>query len=457
MDLLDRWNDSEGGRIHYVCSSLRALTRIAPQSPEVIAAASQVIASQLPARGVCTVCGCALDLLTVSGPAARDIAGPVLQKATADPRFITTYDFQLGRALKAIGLSSTGQTAQTVARALDPQVLPGSRAEVLRALGAHAAATPADRASIRDAATALLRDDLTEIRVAAAGTLGSTGPESVSALTRAMGDWSFDVRAAAASSLGRIGPAARPAAATLAASLDPFMGTAAQAGAALIAIGPPALPAVEARLAASTVPQEKLVLNAVVRSLREGQDLLTPVLERDLPRGADDKGYLLVEPWQTATPRAIPASASTSSSGTRSATAPSPTSAAAVTLGKTPYIPGTHRITLRYTVLPYGTPTRMPPDMGEHRVVAWQAVNPGIAALVGHRAGERLRVLMSADIAQSLMYGTAQHQRSYGTHVSGTPGHFDVTIERVCEPQIWTLFRGGGIFGPLKIETSCRD
>jgi hypothetical protein len=157
-------------------------------------------------------------------------------------------------------------------------------------------------------------------------------------------------------------------------------------------------------------------LNAVVRSLREGQDLLTPVLQRDLPRGAYDKGYVLVEPWQTT----------------------------ALPTGKTPYFPGTHRITLRYTVLPYGTPTRMPSDMGENRVIAWQAVNSGIAALAGHRAGERVRLLMSPDIAQSLMYGTPQHQRSYTTHVRGTPGHFDVTIERVCEPQIWTLFRGGG-------------
>ena len=121
-------------------------------------------------------------------------------------------------------------------------------------------------------------------------------------------------------------------------------------------------------------------------------------------------------------------------------------------------MPDTHRITLRYSVLPYGTPTRMPPDMGEHRVIAWRGPNQGIAALAGHRAGERVRVLMSPDIAQSLMYGTvAQHQRSYGTHINGTPGHFDVTIERVCEPQIWTLFSGGGIFSPLKIETSCRD
>jgi hypothetical protein len=43
------------------------------------------------------------------------------------------------------------------------------------------------------------------------------------------------------------------------------------------------------------------------------------------------------------------------------------------------------------------------------------------------------------------------------THVSGTPGYFDVTIDRVCEPQIWTLFKGGGMFAPFKFETSCRD
>lgn len=108
--LLDRFNGSEGNRIPYVCS----IAADADQHRAAIArgdrGGSQVIASQLPAHGVCHVCGCALELLTVSGPAARDIAGPVLQKATADPLFITTYDLQLGRALKAIGLSSSGQT-----------------------------------------------------------------------------------------------------------------------------------------------------------------------------------------------------------------------------------------------------------------------------------------------------------------------------------------------------------
>lgn len=37
--LLDRFNGSEGNRIPYVCASLRTLTSIAPQSPEVIGAA----------------------------------------------------------------------------------------------------------------------------------------------------------------------------------------------------------------------------------------------------------------------------------------------------------------------------------------------------------------------------------------------------------------------------------
>ena len=85
------------------------------------------------------------------------------------------------------------------------------------------------------------------------------------------------------------------------------------------------------------------------------------------------------------------------------------------------------------------------------RLVAWQGVNPGLAALAGRRAGDRVRLLMSPDIAQSLVFGTSKHQLRSRTHVSGTTGYFDVTIEGVCEPQIWNLF------GSLKIETSCKE
>ena len=59
--------------------------------------------------------------------------------------------------------------------------------------------------------------------------------------------------------------------------------------------------------------------------------------------------------------------------------------------------------------------------------------------------------LMSPDIAQSLVFGTSKHQLRSRTHVSGTTGYFDVTIDGVCEPQIWTLFCS------MKLEMSCRE
>ena len=84
-------------------------------------------------------------------------------------------------------------------------------------------------------------------------------------------------------------------------------------------------------------------------------------------------------------------------------------------------------------------------------------MNTGLAALAGRRAGDRVRLLMSPDIAQSLVFGTSKHQTTSRTHVSGTTGYFDVTIDRVCEPQIWTLYRGGSIIGPLQFELSCKE
>jgi hypothetical protein len=41
--------------------------------------------------------------------------------------------------------------------------------------------------------------------------------------------------------------------------------------------------------------------------------------------------------------------------------------------------------------------------------------------------------------------------------VAGTTGFFAVTIERVCEPVVWTIFRGSGLWGPIQLELFCSD
>lgn len=311
-------------------------------------------------------------------------------------------------------------TRQAVAQVLDAAAPPAERAKTLRTLGTHAAVTPADHALVRETATKVLDSGITEIRTAAAEALGATGPQAVPALVRAMGDYHYEVRAAAASALGRIGRPALPAAEALAGALDPYLGVAAEAGGALIAIGSEALPIVEARVkTAAPTDRARPVLVAVLLTLRLGRDHLTETLAKELPHGPQGKGFVSIEPLRT------------SATGT-------------------PYQPEKHRIRVRFTVLPYGPPRKIPEDMQETGLVAWQGVNTGLAALAGRRAGDRVRLLMSPDIAQSLVFGTSKHQLRTRTHVSGTTGYFDVAIDGVCEPQIWTVFG-------MKLETSCKE
>ena len=321
----------------------------------------------------------------------------------------------------AVRAETPTDTRQAVERVLDATVAPADRAQALRTLGTHAAATPGDRVLVRDTAAKVLDSGVTEIRTAAAEALGATGPEGVPALTKALGDYHYEVRAAAATALGHIGKPALPAAGALAAALDPFLGVAAEAGNALVAIGSEALPIVEARVkAVPATDPARPVLVAVMLTLRLGRDHLTEALEKELPHGPDGKGFVSIEPLRTTTAGMA-------------------------------YQPEKHRIRVRFTVLHYGSLRRLPDDMQETSLVAWQGVNTGLAALAGRRAGDRVRLLMSPDIAQSLVFGTSKHQTRSRTHVSGTTGYFDVTIDGVCEPQIWTLF------GSFKIETSCSE
>lgn len=321
----------------------------------------------------------------------------------------------------SLAAEAPADTRQAVARVLDASAAPAERAQTLRTLGTHAAAAPGDRALVREAAAKVLDSGITELRTAAAEALGATGPEAVPALTRALGDYHYEVRVAAATGLGHIGRPALPAAAALVNELDPYLGAAAEAGAALIAIGSEALPIVEARVnAVPATDRARPVLVAVMLSLRLGRDHLTEALKNEVPHGPNGQGFVMIEPLRTST-------------------------------AGTPYLPEKHRIRVRFAVLHYGSPRKLPDDMQETGLVAWQGVNPGLAALAGRRAGDRVRLLMSPDIAQSLVFGTSKHQLRSRTHVSGTTGYFDVTIDAVCEPQIWSLF------GSLKIETSCKE
>jgi hypothetical protein len=358
----------------------------------------------------------------------------VRHTASPLPLLLPLLSLVVGGSLAAQGAARAGkehqpsdETRHAVEQVLDANALPANRVQLLKQLERRAAEVPDDRPLVRDAATRVMDSALIELRAAAAQALGSTGSDAVPALTRAMGDYHYQVRVAAATSLGRIGRPSFPAAAALAGALDPYLGAATEAATALLAIGPEALPIVETRFKAlAPGDHARPVITAVMASLHNKRDLVTEALSKDFTRGPNGAGFVLIEPLRT------------SASGT-------------------PYQPAKHRIRARFTVLHYGSPRKVPPDMQETGVEAWQSVNTGLFSLAGRRAGDRVRLLMSPDIAESLVLGTSKHQMVSRTHVSGTTGYFDVTIDRVCEPQIWELSKGGGIFGPIKFETSCRD
>lgn len=425
VSVLDAWDQDAFFRVPYLCSAVRALAQIAPTAPDVIKVLSDALDRELPSRGsVCHRCGCLLEALERSGPAAREVAGPVLERIMAEPRFLTTYDHQLGRALQAVGI---GPSPSVVLRRVTREdVGPRDRAETLRALAKEALAYgPSERSAVRETAAGLLTNDNREIRAAAALALGATGPEAVAPLLRALDDWHFEVRIAAAQALGRLGTSAQGAAVPLAAALDPYLGTALAAGEALVAIGPGALPAIEAQHAAAAAPLRPIV-RAAAHAVQAGRiDLLRAALARHVPSGPHGRGFARVDVRRAGN-------------------------------GQLPYDPGRHRIRVSYTVRRYAGPARSPESAGD-RITSEQTTSTALLALRGRRAGDRVELLLSPDIAQSPGYGTSRHSESWRTHVAGTPGFFDVTIERVCEPVAWTVFRGSGIWGPIRFELYCRD
>jgi len=425
--VLDTWDRDSFYRVPYFCEAVKALGKIAPASPEVITVLANRLAAELPSRGgVCHRCGCLLEALEESGPAAREIAGPVLERVMSEPRFYTTYEWQLGRAVKAIGVGAGSSRATALARVGNEDVGPSDRASILRALAKEANTFgPADFEAFYRTAAGALGSSMDEVRVAAAETLSAVGPRAVPDLLRALKDWHFTVRIAAARSLGRLGSEAEVAADALAAALDPFLGTGEAAAEALVSIGPGSLAAIERRrrtapayLGAFLAATSRAVQERRVTAMRES-------LSRDFQKGPQGTGFVRVDVQRAGA-------------------------------GRTPYDPAKHRISLQFTVLRYDGASRST-ERTTDSVVSQHAANSALQALQGRRAGDVVRLLLSPDIAQSPAYGTSRHGDSWATHVGGTPGLFDVTVVRVCQPVIWTLWRGSGLWGPIEFEAYCRD
>jgi len=423
VEVLHANDDAAGPGIAYFCSVTKAMSAIAPRDPRVVRALTDTLEQDRSVGSVCHTCGCALEALAVAGPAAAPVAGPVLEKLSRR-RLLTTYSDQLGKAIEALGAGS-GMIPSLLARAADAQILPEDRAASLRALAkSFGQLTPEEKAAFTSAAASLLAHEDVAMRVAAAEVLGVAGARAVNGLERALQDPHYTVRASAARSLARLGPEATPLIGPLVAALDPFLGTGEAAAEALVAIGPSALPEGERR-ARSAPPQVRPLAEATVRAV-QARDMapVRDALARRYGHGPGNVGYTYLE-----------------------------------MLGEgsgEPYA-DEHRIHVRVHGGPYD-PAGQGPRTINDKLKAVSPPNAFFAALVGRRAGDRLKLILSPETAQSPYLSTERWIDHEVQHLlpMGAGAAFEVEVTRVCAPVIWTVFRGNGFFSPLQIELYCR-
>ena len=403
-------------RVAFFCEVTRAMATVAPRDPGVMRALADALQREPADGSTCHRCACALEALAAAGPATKEIAGPILQRFAQDASRVP--DRRLEQAIDAIG-GAASMVSTLLARAGNREVLIDDRAASLRTLAkSHDQLSPAEKDAVRVAAEGFLFDEYADIRIAAAELLGHSGPPALDSLTRGLDDPQARVRAAAARSLARLGPAAAPVRGRLIAALDPFQGTGVTAAEALVAMGTVALADVEA--AARSAPRHvRPLVEATARAIRSSS--MAPVqaaLSTAYQRVGD--GYVdieVLEPGQ----------------------------------GKQYQAEG-YRIKARIRGGPYA-PGGSPSPAVDYTLTADMAPNSLVRALVGRREGARLRVRLSPETIPDPYSGFPTPRPEFPV---GTGADFDVEIKRVCEPVIWTLFRGGGIFNPLTVETHCR-
>jgi hypothetical protein len=408
-------------RTAYFCEVTRTMAKVAPQDPAVIRALASALSQSKGKSPDTHRNGCILEALQVAGPAAAEIAGPVLRQF-AGRHGMATYPHQLGKAIESIGVERT-MAAPLIARAQDRQVGIDDRAASLRTLAkGYTGLSAPDQARARDVAELLLIDKFPEVRVAAAELLGEGGPPALDALVFGLDDARYNVRAAAARSLARLGPAAAPAREKLVAMLDPFLGTGEAAAAALVAIGAAAGPDVEARLRTAPGSVRPLV-EATARAIQAGSMASVRQVLKETYRERVNGGYVLVEEMGAGKGQA--------------------------------YEGNGRRIKARFRGGPYSPSGPGAPTV-EGTLTVDNAPNAFFGALVGRRAGDRVRVLLSPETIPD-PYTAVPKVGPPPTRLPVAVGAiFDVEVLRVCEPVIWTITRGGGIIGPIQFEPYCR-
>jgi hypothetical protein len=404
------------------CRAAEALGATDPKNPAVIRALTDALAREAQSGPKCPRCRCALEALARAGPDAAPIAGPVISTLPDEPGFAR----QLGQATQAIGLSPRASPSVASRPPLPPPVPPGKKLSIderiarMRALAVNVDQLgPADRQELVATATAYLKEGYAPLRVAGAEAVGALG--RLDLVAPALRDDHYEVRRAALDGLAAAGPRAAAYAVEVVDALDPYLGTAEVAAKALVAIGPGSASELERRAATAPEPLRPLLR---ATALAVGQGDLAPVrnaLARGFKRGPHNEGYVRVDILEKG-------------SGV-------------------PYNPAVHRIQVEAWGGVYG-PGRERAARIEGVVTAENTTyNPFFLALQGRSRGERFRILMSPETALSPF---AHSLKGGGKLPPGAAGEFEIDIRKVCQPQVWQLFEGGGIIGPMRIETGCK-
>jgi hypothetical protein len=409
VETLDLYREDNGPQgVGHFCEVTRALEAVAPRDERSIRAVAAWLKQNTQAHSICHRCGCALKMLETAGPAAREIAGPVVERLAAS-RILASDDWQLGRTVAAMGIAGDA-SATLMARVQDENVSTYDRAETLLALGRDAGRVR-DSSRLLGLAAQFVTHPDRGLREAAAETLGALGPPALDALRVGLRDAHYKVRARSAASLARLGAAAAPAAADLVTALDPFRGTAREAIAALAAIGPPAASAIQTGMARAPDWLRPLLFAAATTARTSDARPALEALSSFTP-GPGGHGFVRVEVRRAG----------------RGAV----------------FVPGEHRATLGVKGGATGPGTEGRPRF-DVEVNAAYAPNTVFHALAGRREGDAVTVLMSPEIAQSPISGTDRWQRHEALRNAipdGAAAAYEVEIRRVCRPIVWRFLRG---------------
>jgi hypothetical protein len=396
------------------------MAKVAPRDPAVIRALADALEREPKGGGTCHRCTCALEALIVAGPAAKEIAGPVLEQFARERSRVPQN--RLEQAIEAAGGASS-MVPSLLARAGSQGVSIDDRAASLRTLAkSHDQLSSAEKDAVRVAAETFLFDTHVDVRIAAAELLGLAGPGALDTLARALDDPRSEVRAAATRSIAHLGPAAEPLRGRLIAALDPFLGTGEAAAEALVAMGTIAQADVDA--AARSAPRHlRPLIDATARAIRTGT--MAPVREAlstayGHPGGG---GYADVEVLEAGQGKA--------------------------------YGPQGFRIKARIRGGVY-TPGGPPPPAVDYTLTVDSAPNAVFGSLIARREGDRLRLRLSPETIPDPYARFPTPRPPSVPQFPAGGADFEVEIRRVCEPVIWRLFRGGGIVGPIEFETHCR-